>query len=718
MTTVSDLTTIPLSGLNHIDALLDSGPGWNYLQADNVINYTFSTASGNEDGKTGQATFSAAQQVAARGAFAYLSQVTGIKFVETATGTNAQIHLANFDISGATITGLCSWQSPYSYDDGTQNILSFKPQAWVYLDNNEWRVQNQDLTPGGYGYQTLLHELGHALGLKHPFEANDDNTVTLPASQDNTSVTLMSYTYQGGPYQHYNQDDLAALNWLYGADGLGGALGINSAGGRYITGTSGADVLTGTSANDVLQGDGGNDVLNGGAGTDVAVFNGKPGNYTFTALANGDLTVTDHNGATGTDTLKAIEMFKFNSTSGSIIATRADVLNVPNAPILNVSVNENGYPDGNTPLVSGGADPNTTIKLYDANHVQVGTATADAIGLWSTHLGMLSDGMGYSVYATETDAAGHVSPNSRVVSFNIDTIAPVTPIVNPVSHVGTNQVTLSGTGETGSTIMLVLSDEIDIGSATVVNGHWSSTTSALPSGDYVVAAVSVDKAGNSTSGNNQLIFSINSPSNIVGTAGNDQLTLTTGNNAVTGGAGIDTVTVNGLHTAYPVTKEVWGYGLTDNTGSGGHDHLIDIERIQFNDTAVALDIDGTAGMAYRIYRAAFDRKPDLPGLGYWIDSMDHGTTETQVAAQFLISKEFKDTYGDNLTDAQYITQLYANVLHRGVDQFESNYWLDLLAHNNTTRVDMLTFFSESPENQAALVGLTQNGVEYTPWHVG
>ena len=34
---------------------------------------------------------------------------------------------------------------------------------------------------------------------------------------------------------------------------------------------------------------------------------------------------------------------------------------------------------------------------------------------------------------------------------------------------------------------------------------------------------------------------------------------------------------------------------------------------------LALDINGTAGQVYRLYQAAFDRKPDLVGLGYWIE---------------------------------------------------------------------------------------------------
>ena len=112
MTTPSDITVTPLTGLNHIDALLDKGPDWNYLSNNNanILFYTFSTTSGNEDGRTGQETFSASQQAATRTAFSYLQQLTGIQFQETTSGTGADFHLANLNLDGSNTTGLCSWR--------------------------------------------------------------------------------------------------------------------------------------------------------------------------------------------------------------------------------------------------------------------------------------------------------------------------------------------------------------------------------------------------------------------------------------------------------------------------------------------------------------------------------------------------------------------------------------------------------------------------------
>lgn len=69
------------------------------------------------------------------------------------------------------------------------------------------------LNAGGNGWTTIAHELGHALGLKHPFE----DGVTLPTSQDNTVHTIMSYT----DYNHYavsasiNASGSLEMDYLY-----------------------------------------------------------------------------------------------------------------------------------------------------------------------------------------------------------------------------------------------------------------------------------------------------------------------------------------------------------------------------------------------------------------------------------------------------------------------------------------------------------------------
>jgi hypothetical protein len=720
MATVSDITTTPLSGLNHIDALLDTGPDWNYLTpAGNTLYYTFSVLSGNEAGQTGQEGFTLAQQVAARTAFDYISKLTGIQFVETVNGTDAQIHLCNTDLQGSNVTGLCSWHSSYTYS-GT-NVVSYEADAYVYLDNVEWFSQNHNLNPGGYGYETLLHELGHALGLKHPF----DDSIHLPASQDNTNNTLMSYTSVGGAHSTYSQYDIAALNWLYGTDGLGGALGINSTtGARYLTGTSGTDTLTGTAANDTLEGDGGNDMIDGGSGTDTAVFRGVRSNYAISALSNGDLQVVSS--TDGTDTLRSIEVLKFQDMSVS----RADAVAAATQDKLTVVVATNefgysGYPYGNTPQVSGKADPGTTVKIYSAaDNKLVGTATANKYGLYFVEkLSALPDGVN-KVYATESDAAGNLLLTTDPVSFTVDTTPPVRPTYSINYTTGSNQATFDGTAEAGTTIALVRTSDLQTIAHTTVgtNGSWHLETSPLLNGAYTVRVTSLDHGDNGTNSATSPTWTVNSAANMTGTAGNDVLTAGAGNNAIDGGAKIDTVVYAGSRAAFDVQQADWGFDVTDHSGSNGHDALINVERIQFDDGYVA--IDNNAASIYRLYSAAFGRASDKVGMGFWISAMDNGYNINQIALSFMTGQpEFDQKYGNNPSDDTFVMQLYHNVLGRDPDASGYDFWMNALANTPASnkiamRAQLLIDFSNGAENVAKVVGQLEHGVDYVPYHSG
>lgn len=707
MATVSDLNNTVLSGLKHIDALLDVGPDWNYLTpAGNVIYYTFSVTSGNEKDRTGQEAFTLSQQNHARRAIVEeLGRITGIQFVETADGAAAQIHFCNLDVAGSNTTGLCSWKTSYSYDTNN-NLIAYDVDAYVYLDNNEWFAQNRDLTPGSYGYETLLHELGHAMGLKHPF----DEDIHLDASVDNTANTLMSYVDAGGPYQHFSQYDLAALNWLYGGDGLRGDLGVNSTtGARYFTGTNMADSLTGTAFNDTLEGAGGNDVIDGGAGNDTVVFRGARGDYRITQLDNGALLVAG--ALDGSDTLANIEVLHFSDGSYSRAQVGSDTA-APAAPTVNVVRNANGYAQGNTPLITGAAEANSTVKIY-LGETLLGTAKVDASGLWTFTSPVIKDGLNYAIHATATDGAGNTSAASAAVTFHVDSVAPVMPTGVVTISPGSNHPIFRGTAEPNSVIQVIrVTDGVEIGrAAATADGIWGYESLPVPNGDYTVAVVSVDKAGNATSGAQRLTFSVSSSLNTNGDAAANLFTPGEGDNAIDGMGGMDVAKYSGTRASYTVKKEVFGYSVKD--AAGGHDTLVNIERIQFADKWLALDVNGVAGQVYRIYQAAFDRVPDAGGFSYWLSAMDKGYSLNQVANFFMGNKEFIDMYMSDPSDANFINQLYAHVLHRAPDAAGLQWWINNI--HAASRAEVLAMFTESPENQVQVMGVIQNGIEFTPW---
>lgn len=90
-------------------------------------------------------------------------------------------------------TGVRTYKKPYEESDYTaEDRISFK---------------------GNY-----LHELGHALGLEHPWDKERDNDWAVDSSNDNHIPTVMGYgNYQNSEW--YSEIDIKALEYLWGKNG-------------------------------------------------------------------------------------------------------------------------------------------------------------------------------------------------------------------------------------------------------------------------------------------------------------------------------------------------------------------------------------------------------------------------------------------------------------------------------------------------------------------
>jgi hypothetical protein len=194
-----------------------------------------------------------------------------------------------------------------------------------------------------------------------------------------------------------------------------------------------------------------------------------------------------------------------------------------------------------------------------------------------------------------------------------------------------------------------------------------------------------------------------------------------------GEAGTDTAIFRGRLGEYRIewSDQIWDSRMRDGSNAAGYvvtdrsnarddvTVLVEVERLQFLDVTLALDFDGVAGQAYRIYKAAFDRAPDLPGLGYWINAMDNGATLTGVAGGFIGSAEFQNRYG-SVNDTDFIRLLYENVLDRQPDASGYEFWQGAMGRG-LSREGVLVEFSESSENKSNVAGLIANGIQYTPF---
>ena len=123
------------------------------------------------------------------------------------------------------------------------------------------------------------------------------------------------------------------------------------------------------------------------------------------------------------------------------------------------------------------------------------------------------------------------------------------------------------------------------------------------------------------------------------------------------------------------------------------------------DQVTGLNTD--SGKMFRLYNASFKRLPDSDGLRYWIENFSSGKDdERAVASSFLASAEFKQLYGNNISDSTYVNTLYKNVLGRDADTGGLNYWLGQLNSGAETRYEVLLGFSESAENKTLFTEMT------------
>ncbi|HYJ84419.1 MAG TPA: M10 family metallopeptidase C-terminal domain-containing protein, partial [Allosphingosinicella sp.] len=222
------------SGNRNVDATL-IGSKWGSLN----LTYSFPTSGSNYNGigldpngvNVYHIDLGPQQQAAARAAFALIASVTGLTLTEI-TETDS-VH-ANIRISQTA-----DQDAPSAYGGFPSDTRGVAGDIWFGRTNQPY----YDLAfKGTWGFSTMMHEIGHTMGLKHGHQdyTNSDisaffgtfprfGSQSLTPDRDGQAWSLMTYTpapftnsnFAGEKVnqpQTYMQYDIAALQYLYGAN--------------------------------------------------------------------------------------------------------------------------------------------------------------------------------------------------------------------------------------------------------------------------------------------------------------------------------------------------------------------------------------------------------------------------------------------------------------------------------------------------------------------
>ena len=323
---------------------------------------------------------------------------------------------------------------------------------------------------------------------------------------------------------------------------------------------------------------------------------------------------------------------------------------------VTTNVANGGTTNDSTPLISGTAEGNSKVLLFD-NGKWVATVTANNDGDWSYPVTTpLTEGTHQYTTIVE-DAAGNQSEPSDPFVIIVDTVAPVAPgAIVATDNVGlyegtipvgglTNDKTptLSGVVE-GNALVTIYQDGVPVDSIqTGADGKWSYTTNELAENQHIFKVTATDEAGNVSDYSPELVLNIDTQKPVTMGVVTVSETLAAGSGPVAAGgytkdttpAFSGTAEKGSLVTIYDGTNLLGTTTASTVDGSWSFTYPAALGQREYVITATATDAAGNESVASPPFSFTVDSVAPNPVTGLTVSDDVTGGSEGKLTSGAL-----------------------------------------------------------------------------------
>ena len=182
-----------------------------------------------------------------------------------------------------------------------------------------------------------------------------------------------------------------------------------------------------------------------------------------------------------------------------------------------------------------------------------------------------------------------------------------------------------------------------------------------------------------------------------------------------GGLGLDTVVYSGPQERYTINKSGNRYVVSEPTGSDDTDNLVNIERLQFSNGKLALDVEtGNAGEAAKLIGALLGPTyvKDKALAGIVINLLDQKYSSDTIAKLGIATPLFLSMAGSS-SNTDFVKQVFTNVVGRAPIPSESSTYVNMLdAGTPQSTLALMAAQTDLNAVRINLVGLIQHGLEF------